>query len=332
MLTSLILQNFKSHQLTVTKLDPLTILVGANASGKSSILDALDWSAFIFNSRTPHNDARLEACRRVGAEKLQVKLESEQLGIQTWAYPPDVPKNTAIAAPRIPHPIGKFVGTAELVRFEFMQLASATPISTEPPELQCNGQNLAGVLAYLRLSNDEIFEKIVADLQGVVPSFRKVRLQRGTAVHEEKSVAADHLFLDFVGASSIPAEQVSEGTLMALGLLTLIQGPARPRLILIDDIDRGLHPKAQTDLMRTIRKMIDTIDGLQIIATTHSPFVVDAVAPESVRVLALKPDGTTAVKALTDHPGAAKALEVLTAGELWSAEGEDWVARSTNEP
>lgn len=332
MLTSLTLQNFKSHLHSVTKLEPLTILVGANASGKSSILEALSWSAHTSNEGVPVKNANLDGSRRVNSERLQVRIEAEPSFVYDWTYPVEGTKGSKsqhlISSG---HKMARLIRAAQLIQLDFSKLASPTPISSEPPNLSSNGQNLAGVLAHLRLANDETFESIVASLRDVVPSFRKVRIQR-TMIHQgDKSVAADQLFLDFIGAPSIPASEVSEGTLIALGLLTLIQEPGGPRLILIDEIDRGLHPKAQVDLLRTIRKMIDTIKGLQIIATTHSPFVVDAVAPESVRVLALKPDGTTAVKALTDHPDASKALEVLTAGELWSAEGEDWVVQPKTE-
>ena len=43
MITKLRLKNWKSFKDSTLYIDPLTILIGINASGKSNVLDALDF-------------------------------------------------------------------------------------------------------------------------------------------------------------------------------------------------------------------------------------------------------------------------------------------------
>ena len=112
---------------------------------------------------------------------------------------------------------------------------------------------------------------------------------------------------------------------MTIGLLTILAGPTCPSLILIDDVEQGLHPWAQRQLITVLKRLLEERPELQIVLTTHSPYVVDEVEASDVWVLAADAAGKTGARRLTDVPDAEKALEVLTPGELWSAQGEDWV-------
>src|SRR5207244_1762002 len=112
------------------------------------------------------------------------------------------------------------------------------------------------------------------------------------ARHINREVVADALVFDFEGAPDIPADLAGEGTILVLGLLTVLLGPARPRVILFDDLDRGLHPLAQTSLIAVLRTILDQNLELQVVATTHSPYVLDDLKPNEVRLTALRPDGT----------------------------------------
>lgn len=53
--------------------------------------------------------------------------------------------------------------------------------------------------------------------------------------------------LDFKGAPDVPAPLASEGTLPVIGLLTALWMEPKPRLLLLDDIDKALHPRAQEE-------------------------------------------------------------------------------------
>lgn len=65
-------------------------------------------------------------------------------------------------------------------------------------------------------------------------------------------------------------------------------------IVLIDDLDLHLHPKRQRTLVEQLTK---TFPKCQFIASTHSPQIISAVAPENITVLEVgklpyKPDQT----------------------------------------
>jgi predicted ATP-dependent endonuclease of OLD family len=58
-------------------------------------------------------------------------------------------------------------------------------------------------------------------------------------------------------------------------------------LVLIEELELGLHPKAQKLLMEMLFQIVYA-KKLQLIFTTHSPFLFDAV-PSVGRILLRKP-------------------------------------------
>jgi predicted ATPase len=118
--------------------------------------------------------------------------------------------------------------------------------------------------------------------------------------------------------------------MLALGVLTAARAESAPRIVLLDDIEQALHPRAQRELVEVLRSLVERTPGLQIVATSHSPYLVDAFRPEEVVVLALREDGTAAARQLSEHPDAKRAMEVLSTGEFLAAEQEDWVVEGTS--
>jgi predicted ATPase len=86
-----------------------------------------------------------------------------------------------------------------------------------------------------------------------------------------------------------------------------------------------LHPKAQREIVRVLRKILDEDHELQIIATTHSPYIVNELDPKQVRVTWAQEDGATRCKRLDSHPEFERWKDELWPGEFWSIVGEEWV-------
>jgi predicted ATP-binding protein involved in virulence len=119
---------------------------------------------------------------------------------------------------------------------------------------------------------------------------------------------------------------------LALGLLTKLHEPERPRLVLLDDIDRGLHIEAQSRLVEVLRELLELDPELQIVCTTHSPYLLDRFDPSEVRVLGLDADRCTQASPLTAHPDFDKWKFGTQTGELWAALGSAWVAGPEEQP
>lgn len=298
----------------------------------------------------------LEASGRNG-EPWSLRLEAHRVREReghTWDARLDARTGTPLEAPDravaagwpgpwgTPPMIAEALGDAIYLRLDASRLAKPSHVEAPVPRLGRDGSGLASLIATMKLEHEDRFEAMAEALRRVVPAVRRVRIKRALVEHDIRyrervdgewrvvrdveRVVGDEIWFDFVGAPDVPAHAASEGMLIALGLLAMLHAPTRPRLVLLDDLEQALHPLAQQALVGTIRDVLDISPDLQVVATTHSPYLVDAVAPEDVRVLALRPDGVTACRALTDHPDAERALQVLTSGEFLAAEGEAWVA------
>ena len=376
MLTELSLHNYRTHTATTLPLTRLCVLVGPNAVGKSSALEALALLGRLLDA--PRKEVLvgkydLRWLVRHGAPdslKIQVGGATGEKTWALWATAPRTgdatamklhwsvsrsdgreatrPLNEALARAskggavvRVARPSGAdALRGAVTLRLDARRLAEPSISTDEVPRLQEDGYGLATVLAVLKLSSTDRFHALEQAACAIVPTLRgigikRTRLERQAprmltlegqkvVVQEQEAVIADELLLDFADAPGLPAQVASEGTLIVLGILAMIYGPSAPRLLLLEDVERALHPKAQKDLIAGLRQALSMAPDTQIIATSHSPYLVDALSPEEVVVLGRGADGHVAARRLSDHPKA-RLLDVLTSGELWTAEGEAWV-------
>jgi len=116
------------------------------------------------------------------------------------------------------------------------------------------------------------------------------------------------------GDYKIPATRLSDGTLRYLFLLAILCHPNPPPLICIEEPELGLHP----DVLPTLANLlVDASERTQLIVTTHSEVLVDALSsqPESIVVAEKGEDGTTLkrLNAKTLKPW----LEEYRLGQLW---------------
>jgi predicted ATPase len=148
---------------------------------------------------------------------------------------------------------------------------------------------------------------------------------KSISYEESQGIVGKEVVLDMNTGKRIPAHAISEGTMLALGLLTVLMNPNQPNLVLLDDVEQGLHPTAQRDLIAVFKEILEKNPNLRIIFSTHSPYIVDELTPSQVHVLSNANSGFTHSKRLDEHPDVEWAKQTLTTGEFWDAEGEDWV-------
>jgi predicted ATPase len=213
------------------------------------------------------------------------------------------------------------------------------------PEIESDGSGLAPTLDYLKNDYPDRFQSLQDMLKQVVPSVRKVGTRRAKVdldrqrlievdgqqifVNDSQEIIGQEIVFDMATGDRIPASAISEGTMLTLGLLTVLMNPQQPNLVLLDDIEQGLHPKAQRELITVFKEIIQANPQLQIIFTTHSPYIIDELEPSQVHVLSNAKDGFTRTKRLDQHPDIEWAKQTLTTGEFWDAEGEDWVVEDS---
>ena len=230
---------------------------------------------------------------------------------------------------------------AAFLKFIVANLVKPTYSEALAPEVESDGLGLAPALDYIRDETPDVFQNIEEWLRRIVPGLGRIGIRRAKVTlnrqriievnkksipyEDNQEVTGQEVILDMNTGERIPAHAISEGTMLALGLLTVLANPKRPNLVLLDDIEQGLHPKAQRELLDVFKEIIQANPDLQIIFTTHSPYIVDQLEPSQVHVLSNTRAGFTRCKRLDEHPDVYWAIQTLTTGEFLSAEGEDWV-------
>jgi predicted ATPase len=116
------------------------------------------------------------------------------------------------------------------------------------------------------------------------------------------------------GDLTIPATRLSDGTLRYLSMLAVLCTPKPPPIICIEEPELGLHP----DILPSIaRLLVDASQRSQIIVTTHSDILVDALSdhPKAVLVCDKEEDRTFMMKL---EPEKLKVwLKTYRLGSLW---------------
>jgi predicted ATPase len=107
-------------------------------------------------------------------------------------------------------------------------------------------------------------------------------------------------------------------------VLALAFDPEPPAILCIEEIDRGIHPR----LLREVRDALYRLSypqsfGLsqrpvQIVATTHSPYLLDLFRDHPEEVVLANKRGTEAqFQRLADRPDIAELLREGSLGDMW---------------
>ena len=188
-------------------------------------------------------------------------------------------------------------GQAVRLRLDSSKVAGFA-LDAKQPRVEQDGAGTAAVIAWLAEQRAPALDAIEADLRRVVPRARRLLPERA-----EQDGRLGRLFaLEIEGGAVIPADLLSEGTLLTIGLLTVLHGTPAPRLVLLDDFDCALHPRAQAELVACVKTMLAQRADLQFVCTTHSPYVLDLFEADDVRVLRADAQGLTQRAGLPSTP------------------------------
>ena len=192
---------------------------------------------------------------------------------------------------------------------------------------------LDDILGYDRVA----FAAIEQRMRAVFPTFRSLRLLPEPAYRAPYDASVEvptlqrsdgkglHFVLDD-RAESVPASQVSDGMLLVLAYLTILSTPTPPRLLLIEEPENGLHPERIREMMALLRGLTEGAHApapVQVVLTTHSPYVLSCVRIPQDQVLVFErhEDGSCGAKPL-DPDRVRPFLDDFGLGEVWANEGE----------
>jgi predicted ATPase len=328
-------ENFKGLRAVEVSFDrPLTVLVGPNGSGKTSVLEGIE---LVIASWSRQNQAvQIGHLKRAGSEEdpLIWCLDESDSGFGICHVRPKPGQRDpggflrlssgAVTSRETRATMDTPFGPIVRPRYLAAEIAKPSVTQQTPPPVGIGGDGLPSLLGYLKLRDDELFDRVEERLCRVIPNVKKLRIDRKTG---GSGIAPESLLFDTTFAPKVPADQMSDGTLYILALIVAILGPHRPKTLLIDDIDLRIHPKAQYELVTLLKEFLKEHRDLQIIATSHSPYILDKLEPSEVRVTGLGEDGSVVVARLDEHPAFEKWKSSMSPGEFWSHTGEDWLKK-----
>jgi predicted ATPase len=206
-------------------------------------------------------------------------------------------------------------------------------------DLRRTGENLSAAVARLRRRDRATFHEIVSLL-------RQVADERIQDIEITRSDFGDVMLGLREGPKEVtPAREMSDGLLrfiaVATALLTSNQGldidpgvgsletEVDPGvLVVIEEIENGLHPSQAGQILRLINETVAALDT-QVLVTTHSPALLNEMPGEqltSVLVCYRDHRGRSAIDRLPNLPGYERAMaagalgDVVTRGELIAPE------------
>ena len=199
--------------------------------------------------------------------------------------------------------------TGWYVSYLSAESARGQPEAGPQEHLTRTGDNLANVIQYLAEQHSKRLEKIFEALRRRVPRIERVLAETmadGRLLLQIKDAPFSHPVL---------AKFASDGTLKMLAYLVLLYDPAPPAFIGVEEPENFLHPRLLTELAEECRA---ATDRTQLLVTTHSPFFLNALRPEEVRVLWRDDQGYTRAERVFDRPGVKEFVEHgALLGQLW---------------
>jgi predicted ATPase len=315
---SIAFRNFKALRDARVDLGPFNLVLGPNGSGKTSLIESLlhlrtlsklapvnapetwasqDSPAMSFRFTAPYQDIRvhLGCVDDVVCDALRV----DPIDAEGWS-------RLRVELMRIRYHV-----------FDHRLMALPVP-RRESVELDVDGGNLAAVLLTLQEQSPTIFAALATEVVRLFPEFSRMEVQ----LRPDDRVAL--AFSLAGGAGIVDGGDLSQGMLYILGLLTLAFLPEPPSVLCIEEVDRGIHPR----MLREVRDILYRLSfpesaGLskkpvQVIATTHSPYLLDLFRDHPEEIILTQKHGTAAhFERLSQRTDIGALLAEGALGDLW---------------
>jgi predicted ATPase len=394
MLKKLTIRNFKAIQDMTIEFTPLTVLIGGNSSGKSTVLQAIDilrsvasrdiseylrekgWTFEELKSQC--NGGKNQSIQFVSVWTIMVKKSQEDV---EWALSIDF-KDKWIIKERIVKLSDKSVvlsyhnTTEENIPASLGQLniqssalkyVAGTSINTDeidplfsfltdsmnfdllsPDRMRsgkkipksnnigAGGETLAACIDLMSNPDRQKLDKLVSDSIGLNIEIKTIDLGNKVELVVNEQTAKNLLeinsrhisdgLLRIIAYAAISLEtenlylSTSEGALLITEkgdrIITSQKVEVRNGMILLDEIEDGINPYFTERVIKLLRSIVNNL-GRQVIITTHSPIIVDDIAPGEIVFLWKDENGGTRDKRLFDINELQEMLEFLNPGEAW---------------
>lgn len=326
LIESVTFKNFRALRDTTLPLGQFTLLVGPNGCGKSTGLQGIkrlsqmtppDWASLNANPTVSDNKILMSLAGSFlfDNERITVNLQRERVGDL------NIRATSDLLAKHLDDRIRNRFQIA-LREIEVFSLSPETlavaSVQTAPPTFRTKGENLATILNHLADEYADRFQKITNEFTRILPEFDRIIIDTPDETFRSVKLRRHS------DGVCIPGFCLSDGTLVALALLTLVYMPNPPPVVCIEEPDRYLHPRLLSDIRDALYRLAypkdfgEDREPVQVIATTHSPYMLDLFRdhPEEI-VIASKTEDNVTFERLSDHKDVKEILRDTPLGEAW---------------
>lgn len=294
MIEAVTISNFRSLKQVQVGLRPLTVLVGPNDSGKTSFMEAIYRQAQRGGFDNPGDWWR-------HTQPPSVSLHSTADSASQWGG--------SVMLLRLP---------SEGVPMESEGVADSA--GTGAPPLDTAGSNLAAFIDSLLRKDRRRFDQIQGALRPLVPGFEEIRISTPSASRRAISLSIE-------GGLEVAGASLSTGVRLLLFFVALAHHPDPHDVVLVEEPENGVHPKRLRDIVDLLRGLTKGNLGdkkVQVILTTHSPYLLDHIRPteDGLLVFSREQDGSRTARE-ADPDRLKTFLDEFMLGEVWFNQGEE---------
>ena len=342
MIDRIVIKNFKSIEELEFRLGRLNVLIGANGSGKSNVLEAIGLVA-AKNGDTIELDNMVQRGVRIAMPELMVnsfygKVASRAIKVRFEdengfaSFTIKRKDEESIYTPWIASYMKAYSKDVSPEEFESLYsryliyspsidaLRGLSSTSKLYP-IGLHGEGL-DVLMY-QMSKDEIakverianryitwLDDLVYDTEGEM-KYRGYKLGRSNSnlYFNDRYMQKKNKFFS--------AENANEGALILLFYLVLMVSKDTPKFFAIDNIDSGLNPRLCRALVKEMSILAEE-NGKQVIITTHNPAVLDGLVlgTPGTRLYAVdrSDNGSTIINEIRVKPQTERRMKL---SEMW---------------
>lgn len=353
MITRLEIENFKAIKHLAIDLDPLTVLVGPNDSGKSTILQALELLSRsltrpVYEAGQPsifdaepvesiHGGNRSEAIR------LAVSRYTEPYGDEEVDFAYELTfgfhngRFGIVREQHTGHDVDLEIGAGSSGARSYASTASEGAWVSLRTELSSFLVSLDPRNLALPCRPDAAFESSGTGLAALVDRILTDTDRAARDAYEEAlrtfsphvatvgtrpSVTLKELVFGLRDKTRVPAREVSSGLLATAGYLALLHLPVDR--FLIEEPENGLHPQALLQIVDVLRRLAD--DGRQVVMTTHSPVLLNYIDAANIRIVTRTEADGVKVTPAVESKVFNELKQKVDFGALWYSLGDESLA------
>ncbi len=345
MITSMHIENFKCFKDFDIELGKFNVLVGPNDSGKTAFLQAIRLAGFTGPKKSIHYQHEIEKELGIvlGQEAIWRNNPKGQITITVCGSDADSPlhpilviqaekgvefrshvqggddaapgweEDVELLAPEIDWQsdwFSKVIGKVGYYQFEPNALRKPSTISQTMTQ---TGEGFPTFLDDISRAPDEgrAFRELKKHFYDRCSYYKIV------TIDTDRDKNGFVLRFHTTRGEKLSSEGVSDGIMLSLAFIALNYAPKPPKILLIEEPENGVHYASLKKIISTLRELSEK-KGVQVILTTHSPYLLDLVKPEEVRVFAKNEEGAVHAAKLSDHPEVEDLKKHFMTGEIWS--------------